>query len=164
MALVFAANLAGCEQITVGLGKIIFPDRDHVVILEPREFSKLSGEYDFDDETSPVIREDSNSLCFVLSAGDNTSSDDLDNVIEFRKSTGLNASVFLQDGTEYILQRSSASWNLEGRILDGNEKSACLILDCNEKIEAGKLLAKITFSATIPITAKGLYWVGIDPL
>lgn len=159
-----AALLSGCEQVTVALGKLFFPERDHVAILEPGEFSLRTAEYTFEDSMHPTVRSDSNRLCFVLGENQELGSDKLDKIVELVMSTELTGSVLLDDGSKFIFERPSLTWNLEGKILGSKEHSACLLLKCNEKMEAGKRIQSITFSAALPIEAKGLYWVGKDPL
>ena len=156
--------LAGCDEMNLQLGKLFFPNREHVVVLEPSDFQSSDREYTFPDAEAPSVRLESNRLCFVLGGKDRSAPGDLDKVRELFERIGIRATVRLSDGSSHSLDCPSAEWNLDGKILHRREHSACLTVACGEQMEAGKLVRAIAFSSSEPIAAKGLYWVGTDPL
>jgi hypothetical protein len=156
--------LVGCEKTSYFLHGLFFPDRDHVYILEQTSFAKTSGEYIFNNDKKPIIRKQSNSLCFVLEEGREIDSSGLEHARNLINSVNLKGEVILEDDTTYILNRPSSTWNLKGKILENKEFSACLILNCDTDIESGKFVKTIIFTSERPFENKGLYWVGTDPL
>lgn len=156
--------LTGCDESVILINGLIFPDRDHVFILEAGKFSKTSGEYIFNKDIKPIIRDEGNSLCFVLAEGYKSKSDDLERVTNMIDSIELVAEFTLENDTSLPLKCVSSSWKRKGEILKRDEFSACLLLKCNMKINFGKTIKKIKFSSRLPVEAKGLYWIGSDSL
>ena len=160
----FSFAITGCDELAISINGLFFPDRDHVFILEPDTFSKISGEYIFTKDVKPIIRDEGNSLCFVLAEGYKSRSDDLERVKNMINSIELVGKITLENDTSHPLKCVSSSWKLEGEIFKRDEFSACLLLKCNMEINSGKTIEKIIFTSRFPVEAKGLYWTGSDSL
>ena len=160
----FSFAFTGCDELNTSIHGLLFPDRDHVFILESGKFSKTSGEYIFNKNVKPTIRDQGNSLCFVLADGYKSKPDDLERVEKFFNSVELVGKITLGNDTSHPLKCVSSSWKLKGKILKRDEFSACLLLKCNKEINLGKTIEKITFTSKLPVEAKGLYWIGTDSL
>lgn len=160
----FSFALTGCDEVDTSFHELLFPDRDHVFILESGQFSKTSGEYIFNNDVKPKIRAQGNSLCFVLAESYKSKPGDLDRVEKLVNSIELVGKITLENDTSQHLKCVSSSWKLKGKILKRDEFSACLLLKCNNGINLGKAVEKITFTSRLPVEAKGLYWIGTDSL
>ena len=100
----FSFMLTGCDELVISISGLLFPDRHHVFILEPGEFSKTSGEYIFNKDAKPIIRHEGNSLCFVLAEGYKSKSNDLERVTNMIDSIELVGGITLKNDTSLPLK------------------------------------------------------------
>ena len=157
-------SLTGCEEASSFLNKLLFPDRDHIVILEASTVELSSKTYKFEEDKRPIIRDDGNEICFVIGEGYEHDSYDLDNAREFFKTTGIEGIVYLTEGAAFPLKCPSSSWSLNGRILSDKEISACLLMDCDVENEKGKKIDRVELVVSNPMEVKGVYWIARDAM
>jgi hypothetical protein len=64
----------------------------------------------------------------------------------------------LSDGTRFPLGRSMQSWHRYGRVLDGNELSACSSAPCGTRLPVGLEVKSVAISSDTPLAVQGIYW------
>ncbi|MBL8517231.1 MAG: hypothetical protein JNM76_09695 [Betaproteobacteria bacterium] len=100
----------------------------------------------------------STSVCVVLK-GDTEMGASMEQVEKNHLNGGrLQATLYMDDGTQHVLDSRSVGWSMFGQVVKRGELVACAMSGCGSKPPVGGTVARMTLSATQPVKTLGVYW------
>jgi len=152
--------LAGCDRVMHELHELLFPDRSNLVILIDKPLVLVAEPVRFQPANPARTGDKSNIICIVLDEdiplGTMKKMDA--HFKSLMKGVDVNAIARAVDGREIGFGRPNLSWSKYGKILNRDELSACLQLDCNCTVEKNVEIREFTILATDKLPTKGIYW------
>lgn len=141
----FIDSLLGGKKQTIVLLRVPL-----VINEQPRTFVS--------HEPKMTVMGSSTSVCVVL-AGDTELGDTMEQVANNHlNGARLQATLFMDDGTQHVLDGRGLGWQTFGNVVKKGELVACAIAGCAARPPVGSTVARMTLSATKPVKTLGVYW------
>ena len=156
--------LAGCDRVAHEIHKLLSMKDTNLVVLSDKPMLLDSRSVRFQPVSAAITGDKSNSICMVL--GENVPLESMKKMNarfqSYMKGVDVTAIARTVDGKEIGFGRPNLSWSKFGEVLNQDELSACLQLDCGCSIDKGVRLSEITIRATDELSIKGVYWKSTD--